>query len=84
MNNIDELIERLQKIASWMDQCAQQYEDISYHHQAEDINDAITALREQQERIAELGRDKAFYKSCALSGEIPLPGSEPSAKESGG
>ena len=26
-------------------------------------------------------RDAAFYKCCALSGEIPSPGSEPSARD---
>ena len=34
-----------------------------------------------QEQVAELAKDRAFFRSCALSGEIPECGSEPSALE---
>ena len=33
-----------------------------------------------ESRIAELEKDRAFYKSCALSGEDPKEGAEPSAR----
>ena len=37
--------------------------------------------KELQEQVAELAKDRAFFRSCALSGEIPECGSEPSALE---
>ena len=42
------------------------------------INNRIEQLQEQ---VAELAKDRAFFRSCALSGEIPECGSEPSALE---
>ena len=38
-------------------------------------------IAELQAQVAELAKDRAFFRSCALSGEIPECGSEPSALE---
>ena len=32
------------------------------------------------DKLAAVGQDAAFYRCCALSGEVPKPGSEPSAQ----
>ena len=42
--------------------------------------DPCRTTDEAKARIAELEKDKAFYKSCALSGEVPKDGDEPSAR----
>ena len=34
-----------------------------------------------QAQLNVIARDRSFYKSCALSGEVPKDGDEPSARE---
>ena len=57
-----------------------------------DIHDIIqyadAMIKDQEQRIAELEaqlagwkQNAAFYKSCALSGEVPNEGSEPYKKQ---
>ena len=44
------------------------------------LNDKLELENAQlRAKLAGECRDAAFYKCCALSGEIPSPGSEPSA-----
>lgn len=56
-----------------------------------DIADGYLALRDRvpeleaeikslQKQLDDALKDRAFYKSCALSGERPASGAEPSAK----
>lgn len=57
--------------------------DASAWAAAQNCNDRIAELEAENARLkAELEgarRDAAFYRSCAMSGEVPEPGSEPSA-----
>lgn len=39
-----------------------------------------TQLNAEREKVMVLEKDMAFYKCCALSGEVPAEGSQPSAK----
>ena len=45
--------------------------------------EVVLAIEELERRIEELEEDRAFYKSCALSGEVPKDGDEPSARKEG-
>lgn len=38
-------------------------------------------LKKYQDKIEELEKDVGFYRCCALSGEVPKEGSEPSARQ---
>lgn len=40
----------------------------------------IQCLAEVEQERDEAHEDACFYKSCALSGEVPIEGSQPSAK----
>ena len=48
-------------------------------HAAEDHMWAARGVPRLKAQIKTLKQDVAFYKCCALSGEIPKDGSEPSA-----
>lgn len=62
-------------VKQWERQIATPYADLSEKEKDSD--------REQVRRywplIEALSKDRAFYKSCALSGEVPEEGSEPSS-----
>ena len=42
------LIDRLNTLATWLDQESQKFEDMSLHHDAEDVREAIAALEAQE------------------------------------
>ena len=45
---------------------------------------AIVKIRAQDRRIKELEANAAFYRSCALSGEVPNDGDEPHPEQDTG
>lgn len=50
-------------------------------NEAIDVADlSIKVIAELEQKVRELEKDRAFYKCCALSGETPYEGSEPSAR----
>ena len=80
--------EAMQHCATYLDQESQYREDMALHHFADAVDNAqkdraelIRMVEELEEQVAELAKDRAFFRSCALSGEIPECGSEPSALE---
>lgn len=78
--NTGDLIIPASLVEQWERQIATPYANLSEKEKDSD--------REQVDRywslIEALQKDRAFYKSCALSGEVPEEGAEPSAHQDKG